>query len=179
MEKKPNYLLQYGLFAAVASALVYILLYLGGVKAMMNPLTFLTYLVPITFAVLACIKQKKAQEGYLSFSEALKTAFGVAVFAALATTVLSYVLLNFIDPDFKAALQQASLETTEKFMKKFGAPQEQIDKALDEAAKTDSFSLGKIMIGFAFSCIFWFLISMLIAVIVKKKKPENGMPQSM
>jgi Na+/proline symporter len=71
------------------------------------------------------------------------------------------------------------MEMTEKMMKKFGAPQDTIDKAIADAAKTNPFSLSKMALGFAFYCIFWFLISLIVAAIVKKKNPADQMPQTM
>ncbi len=177
--KQSNPLVQYGLISALVGVLFYIILYLGGVKLFMSPVAYIAYLIPIVFATLATIKAKSNNGGFLEFSQALKIAFGVFVITSLATTVLSYVLMNFIDTDFAQAMQQATLEMTEKMMKKFGASQDQIDKALTEASKKSPFTLGKMALGFAFSCILWFLFSLIIAAIVKKKNPQNDMPQTL
>ncbi|MFY7841006.1 MAG: DUF4199 domain-containing protein [Lacibacter sp.] len=180
MEKKTtNPLVQYGLLSALIGVLVYIGLYLGGVKLMTSPIAYASYLLPILFAVLACVAAKKQEGGFLPFGKALKISFGVFVITGLAGTLFSYVLFNFIDVEFKQAMQQVSLEMTEKMMKKFGAPQDTIDKAMDEAMKKDNFSLGNMMLGFAFSCFLYFLFSLIIAAIVKKKNPENEMPQTL
>jgi hypothetical protein len=177
--KSSNVLLQYGLFSAVAGILAYLLLYIGGTSIMTSPVAFVTNLIPIAFAVLACLAVRKKNGGFLEFSEALKTSFGIFVISGFAVTVFSYVLLNYIDPDFKIAMQQAAMELTEGMLKKFGASQDQIDKAMDEASKKDNFSISSVMLGFAFSCILWFLFSLIISLIVRKKNPNAGMPQSM
>lgn len=180
MEKKAtNPLLQYGIFSAVIGLIAYIGLYLGGVKLMTSPFAFAMNLLPIVFAVMACIAAKKQDGGYLTFGKALKISFGVFVITGIITSFFAFFLFNFIDLEFKQAMQQASLEMTENMMKKFGAPQDQIDKAMDEAMKKDNFSLGNIMLGFAFSCFLYFLFSLIIAAIVKKKNPENEMPQTL
>lgn len=177
--KQSNPLLQYGLLSAAVGVIAYIALYLGGVKLMVSPLAFVLNLLPIVFAVLACITVKKRNGGFLEFGQALKISFGVFVITGIAVSIFSYVLLNFIDLEFKQAMQQTSLEMSEKMMKRFGASQDQIDKALDEANKKDNFSFGNVMLGFAFSCFIYFLISLIIALIVRKKNPENQMPQTM
>lgn len=177
--KSSNVLLQYGLFSAVAGILAYLLLYLAGTSVMTSPVAFVTNLIPILFAVLACLAVRKQNGGFLEFSDAIKTSFGIFVISGFAVTVFSYLLLNYIDPDFKTAMQQAAMEMTESMLKKFGAPEEQIDKALEEASKKDNFSFGNVMLGFAFSCILWFLFSLIISMIVRKKNPNAGMPQSM
>jgi hypothetical protein len=179
MEKKQtNPLVQYGLLSAAVGLITYIGLYLGGVKLMTSPVAYATYLLPILFAVLGCVAAKKQNGGFLEFGQALKISFGIFVITTLASSLFSYVLLNFIDPEFKEAMQQVSIEMTEKMMKRFGASQDQIDKALDDASKKDNFSFGSVMLGFAFSCFISFLISLIIAVIVKKKNPQNDMPQT-
>lgn len=177
--KQSNQLIQYGLMSAVVAVLFYIILYMGGVKFFMSPAAYFAYVIPIVFAVLACLAQKKENGGYLNFSEALKTSFGVFVITALFTSITSYVLMNYIDKSFAEAMQQATLEMTEKMMKRFGAPQDTIDKAVSDAANKNPFTLGKMFLGFAISCVLWFLFSLLISVIVRKNKPENEMPQTL
>ena len=90
-------------------------------------------------------------------------------------------------PDLEQFLEQLAhearpgdrLPTIRELMKRFGASQDQIDKALDEANKKDNFSFSSVMLGFAFSCFIYFLFSLIIALIVRKKNPENQMPQTM
>jgi predicted permease len=69
------------------------------------------------------------------------------------------------------ALDRYSIEAVEKMMARFGVPQEEIDKAIKTAQNTDNFSIGNMLLSFAFTCILWFLFSLIIAAIVKKKKP--------
>jgi Protein of unknown function (DUF4199) len=177
--KQTNPLLQFGLLSAAVGVMAYIGLYLGGVKLMSSPLAFILNLLPIVFAVMACITIKRRNGGYLEFGQALKTSFGVFVITGLAVTIFSYVLLNYIDLEFKQAMQQMTIDMSEKMMKRFGASQDQINKALDEASKKDNFSISSVMLGFAISCFVYFLFSLIISLIVRKKNPENQMPQTM
>jgi hypothetical protein len=176
--KKVNTLLQYGLLSAVISLLLFVVLYMGGIKLFTSPLAYAAFLVPIIFAVLACVKEKKQRGGYLDFGKALQIAFAVFVISSLVTTIANYVVLNFVDNEFRDALQQYSMEQTEKWMKKFGAPQDQIEKALKDTAEKNPFTAGKLALGFAFYCFLWFIFSLIIALIVRKKRPENEMPNS-
>lgn len=177
--KQPNVLLQYGLLSGLVGVLFFISLYLVGAKSFASPLALIAYVVPLVFAVLACIKAKQVGEGYLEFGKALKTAFGVFVISTFCTTLALYVLLNFVDEDFRQALTQISMEQTEKILKKFNTPQDKIDEALTGMAKGNQYSFGKLMLGYVFYCIPWFLLSLIIAAIVKKKNPENEMPQTL
>jgi hypothetical protein len=174
--KKTSTLMQYGLISALVGILFFVILYLGGSKLFTSPLAFAGYVLPIIFAVLACVKQKKNNGGFLEFKEALKIAFGVFVITALASTLVSYVILNFIDDGFRESLLQATIETTQKMMKRFGASDDMIDKQVQQMLQSNPFSFGKMILNFAWGCIIWFIFSLIIAAIVKKKKPEFPQP---
>ena len=109
--KKTNTAVTYGLISGLASVLFSLLLYLGGVKWFVSPVAYTGILIPIIIAVLAGLKQKKTEGGYLEFSAALKVVFTCFVIGTVISTLFSYILLNFIDVPFRQALAQ---ETTVK-----------------------------------------------------------------
>lgn len=170
-QKTENVGMMYGLMGGAASILFSLMLYLGGVKWFVSPIAYFGLVIPIAFAVLAALRQKKMGGGYLEFSQALKTLFLCFVIMAILGTLFSYVLLNIIDIPFREALAQETAEKTAQFMQKLGATQQQIDKATTDALNGNNYTVGKMALGTAFYLIFWFLISLLIAAIVKKKKP--------
>jgi hypothetical protein len=170
--KKTNVLLHYGSMAALGSALFFVILYLGGTAFFGSPAAFLSYVIPIGFAIFGCIKAKKENGGFLAFREALKICFGIFVFCAFATSLLSYIMFNFIDPAFKESMLQLTIEKTQQFMAKFNTPQDTIDKQIQAMLKKDIFSLGSIAQSFVFGCVFWFVIALIVAAIMKKNKPE-------
>ena len=164
--------LTYGLITGLAICLITLVQYLGGLKTYMSPIGFLTYILLVVMAVVAAQKQKKINEGYLSFGEALKVTFSVIASALLLQTLFTYVLLNFIDPSFKQALLQASLNASEAFLRKMGMSENTIDEAMEKARETDSMSLPSMLFGYALWCIAWFVVCLIISAIVKKNKPE-------
>lgn len=167
-----NFGLTYGLISGAASVLFTLVLYLGGVKLFVNPIAFLGWAIPIVFAVLAGLAQKKANGGYLDFKQALKVTFTVFVVGSLISTVFSYVLFNIIDVPFREALAQETAMVTEKMMKGFGASQNDIDKAVEQSLNGNNYTPGKMLLGFAMLCIPWFIVSLIISAIIKKNKPE-------
>ncbi len=172
VEKKTNVIVQYGLMAALGSILFFVVLYLGGTAFFGSPAAFLSYVIPIGFAVFACIKAKRENEGFLPFRSALKICFGIFVLSAFATSLLSYILFNFVDPTFKESMLQLTIENTQKLMAKFNTPQDVIDKQIQGMLSKDMFSLGSITQSFVFGCVFWFVIALIVAAIMKKNKPE-------
>ncbi len=170
--KKTNPLLQYGLLSGIVSILFLILLYIAGAKSFTSPVAWLGLAIPIILAVLACRKQKKENGGFLEFSQALKISFGVMAISSLLYSLASFVLLNFIDTAFRERLLQATIEMTQRMMQRFNAPQDAIDKTIQEMTTSNPYSLGRTMFNFAWFCIVWFIIALIISAIVKKKKPE-------
>ena len=49
---------------------------------------------------------------------------------------------------------------------------EATEKAIEDIANTNPFSFGKIILAFCFSLIFYFIISSIIALILKKENPN-------
>jgi Protein of unknown function (DUF4199) len=170
--KKSNPLVQFGLLSGLVSILFLIILYMGGTKFFTSPLAWCGLLIPIIFAVVACRKQKRENGGYLEFRQALKISFGVMVLSSLLYSLASYVLLNYIDTAFRESMLQATIEMTQKWMQRFNAPQDAIDKAIQELSTTNPWSLGRTIINYAWFCIVWFIIALIVSAIVKKKKPE-------
>ena len=164
-------LLPYGLISALVSVLFYVILYLNGTEAFMHPVAFLSYLIPITFAVLACRKAKK-QTGYLEFGAALRLTFGIQVLSFFALTLFSYLLMNYFDPGFAERMLQLTIQKTQEMLERFKVPQSEIDKQIKGVMSKDLFSLKAILQNFAISCIVLFLFSLIIAAFVKKNKPE-------
>lgn len=166
----------YGVIAGIATVLFTLMLYLGGVSWFTSPVAWLGFVIIIVFAVLAPIKQKRLNSGYLEFKEALKISFTVFTIGTLISTLFNYVLFNFIDIPFREAYAQEMAKKSGEMMKNFGAPQEEIDKAVEKAMSADNYSIGNMLLGTAFILIIFFLFSLLIAAIVKKKRPEFPAP---
>jgi hypothetical protein len=170
-DSKPRIGLTYGLIAGLVITVVTLLQYLGGLDMYLSPVGYVSYLVIITMAVLAALKVRKANEGFLEFSQALKVTFTVFAIAFAMQTLFNYILFNFIDVPFKEAVSQEVMNKTEQMMKKFGMTDSQIDQALDEQRKKDQFSLSSVLLGYAISCVLAFIFCLLISLIVKRSKP--------
>jgi hypothetical protein len=97
------------------------------------------------------------------------------VIGSLITSIYSYILYNFLDPTLPDQLKHYSLETTEKWMRKFKAPQEQIDEQLDKVAAQDfAMTAGKIFISYLQQLIAYFVFAAIISLIIRKKRPVAG-----
>jgi hypothetical protein len=169
--RKSNTTLMYGVIGGLALSVFLLVLYLIGTSAFLSPAAWIGYIVIITIAVLAGLRQRKLNGGYIEFAEALKIVFGVFALSFLIQTIFSYILLNYIDVPFRDALTQATMDRTEEFMKRMGMSADEIDKALTEAGKTDPSSIKNTALGYGISLIVFFIISLIIAAIIKRKAP--------
>ena len=170
---KTNIAVLYGLICGGVSVVLTLVLYLAGAEYFGNFwLGIAAFAISIAIAVMGGLAQKKANGGYLPFSEALKTVFTIFVISAFISTLFLYILLNYIDEPFRQALAQVTAEKTGEMMKNFGAPQDQIDKATTDALDANNYSAKRMFLGFAFYCTIWFIFSLIIAAIIKRKRPE-------
>lgn len=170
-EKKPNVGFNYGLIAGLVITLITLIQYLGGIEWYLSPIGFVSYLIIVTAAVLAALRVRKENEGFLEFSQALKVTFLVFVIAFLVQTLFTYVLLNFVDVSFKEAVSQEIMNKTEQMMKKMGMSDSKIDEHFEAERSKDQFSLGRMLLGYGLTCIVSFIFCLLIALIVKRSKP--------
>ncbi len=170
-ESTTNTGLTYGLIAGLIVCVILLLQYLGGLDMYLSPVGYIAYLVMITMAVLAALKVRRSNEGFLEFSTALKVTFTVFAIALLLQTLFNYILFNFIDVSFKEAVSQEVINKTEQMMRNFGASDSQIEEALESERNKDQYSPTRVLLGYAISCIIAFIICLLIAVIVRRNKP--------
>jgi hypothetical protein len=80
--------------------------------------------------------------------------------------------MNFADPAFAERIAQLSIEKGQEWMERFGVPQDKIDEEIKKMTADNLYSLKSTIQGLAFMCIPYFIISLIIAAIMKKNKPE-------
>lgn len=168
--------LKWGLISGLASVLLSVCIWVLAPSMMFSLWMILIFVVLfILFGVLAGLERKKALGGFMNFKQGLQVVFLTFVIGAFIAAIYTYVLYNFLDPSLPDQMKHYSLETTEKWMRKFNAPQEQIDEQLDKVAAQDfNMGLGKSMLNYLQQLIFHFIIAAIIALIIRKKRPETG-----
>lgn len=176
---KKNTGVLYGLINGAVGIVFTVILYLGGAKMFVSPVAWVGLVLPIVVCVIGGLQHRKQQGGYIEFSEALKLTFLILVIGALIATIFQYILFNYIDVPFREALAQVSAEKAEEFMRRFGATEEQIDKAVEETLNGNNYTIGKLFLSFGMGCILWFIVALIVSAIIKRKRPpfENTFNQ--
>ena len=169
----------YGLINAGVAIVFTVILYLGGAKTFVNPIAYVGVALPIVVCVLGGLQIRKQQGGYLEFSEALKNTFLILVIGSLIATLFQFILFNYIDVSFRQALAQVTAEQAEKLMRRLGAPESQIDEAVEKTLNQNNYTIGRLLLGFVVGCIWWFIVALIVSAIIKRKRPpfENTFNQ--
>jgi hypothetical protein len=87
---------------------------------------------------------------------------------------VSVAIFAVIDPDAATYLNEQILILSKTTMERFGAPQEVITTALEEASKKDNFSIGMQLQSYVFRLAFYAIVGLIVALIVKKTNTSEA-----
>lgn len=161
-------------FGIIAGAVYILLLLIRYMFFNSNPMVFtgtifVSYLVILSFFVLAALARRKELGGYANIKELFSTIFMVILIAEICYAAFNYIYLNFIDPNFYPHY----LEVTIQYMKNKGVGEEvlnhQIGKLQDQMKEIKSIS--NILIGLATWIVVDSIIGIIIALVTKRDKP--------
>ena len=166
--------INYGLYLGAFLALFTVIGYALNLELLVNFwLTLL--LLPIIIIVLGIVstaKSKSLLNGFLSFKQAFSSYFITVAIGILISTVVSIIIFNFIDPDAANTLKELIVEKTINFMEGMGAPAESMAEAVENIESQDTFGFGTQLKSLAQSLVFFAVIGLIVAAIMKKN-PET------
>jgi hypothetical protein len=169
-----NHVTKWGLIVGAVSITLTILLYVVDYTLMVQLKTlFVMLLIYLGITIYAGIDYRNGVGGFLPYGKAFVHGFLVLAVSALLATLFNMVLYNVIDAELPQKLTDASLENTREMMVSFGAPEESIDQALEEArGRTENqFTITGQLIGFASILFFSAIMALISAIFVKKNQP--------
>lgn len=159
-----------GLVSVVISVLVYII----------SPASFASMWLglfmlglALFFMIWGGVAFRRENNDEITFFQALGAVLIVGVIVSLLGTIFSYILFNFIDTDLAELIKQKVIENTTEMMEKFGATDDDIEKALDKIEEESfQFGLKEYVIRFLQGMGFYVVIGLIVAAFVKRN-PEN------
>jgi hypothetical protein len=176
MTKARKNSLNYGLIMGLVTVTLNVVLYvtgnynLGSGEEANLWLSIFNIAVTVTFPLLAILKQKTDQGGFISFWEAFRSGFTVILVAAILVGAWLLVYTMALNPDYKEQL----IEQTIAQMQASGQDltEEQMDQGI---AMTERFSTPWMMAGFTIvsSAFFGAIISAILGGILQKRSPES------
>ncbi len=167
-----KFVLNYGLLLGIVSVIFGVIMYVTNVYldpgVIYSAIGFLVLIVIITLGIKAF---KTENDGYLSLGEALKVGIGVAVIGGIITAVWSFVLMNYIEPEYMNQIMEVQRE------KMIEMQPNMTESQLEAASEMTSKMSSPLMI-MAFSLIgnlfFGLVISLIAGLIMKNKNPMEG-----
>ena len=118
------------------------------------------------------IQYREMLGGFVSFKIAYIYSILTFVLAGLIGTAFSILLFQVIDPDLPQLMSEAIIEQTVEMMEGFGANQEIIDEAIEDADPAASFTVMGQIKSFGMVLIFYAVMSLITGAIIKRKVPD-------
>lgn len=168
--KTGKFALNYGLLLGGISMIFAFMLYTadmhyqGGIAVML-----ISIALSLAALIVAMIQFKKANNGFMTFGQALKIGVGVCLIGGIIGIIFNQIMSNVIDPDMLAKAMEFQknqlLETT-------SMTAEQVDAQM-EMGKTFSTPTMQIVFGLIFSLLVGFVLSILPALVLKRNENLN------
>jgi len=157
--------IRYGILAGISVILYMLVFYWYDVKVMLGPSVFWsTTLLFIVGMFFAAREERKVRE-FMTFREVLPVAFVTYLVANLFFYDFLYILFNFVDSSLPELQRQVSLEAIQE-----SGFTEYVEEAIEEIEKMPAeFTLGQAFFDYVRSAIFGFLLSLIIAGLVRNK----------
>ena len=166
--------LNFGSYLGVFLILITVAIYAINLNLMANMYLGLGMIALIIgVGIFATSKVKQGLNGFISFKDAFSAYFITTVLGVVISSIFSFILFSFIDPDAAEEIKKITIEATINTMKGFNAPVEVIAASVEEMEKTDQFSLGSTAQSLVFGSLFQAVIGLIVGAIMKKSNPDE------
>ena len=164
---------QYGLYVGLILSTFTVVSYAVNIELLTKWwLGIILFLIIVIMGIVSTAKAKSILGGFISFKQAFSAWFITIVVGIAISTAVNILLFNVIDPEAAEMVKQATIEATVSMMENFGTPQEAIDQAIVEIENTNQFAIGNLLQSLAFQFIFYAVIGLIVALVMKKSDPD-------
>lgn len=161
-----------GLILGIVSVVLTFLIYFISPESLASFSTGMVILAIFLGALIYLgIQYRKSIGGFMDFGTGFKFAFIALIIAGLIGIVGNFLLYNVVDPELPGVLVEAQLETTMAMMERFGAADAMTSEQIEEIRKgaASNFTLVGQLKGFGFALIFYGIVALIVAAIIKKR----------
>ncbi|MBU3821725.1 DUF4199 domain-containing protein [Flavobacteriaceae bacterium XHP0103] len=163
----------YGLYLGSLLAILTVGAYAVNIDLLTNTWFGIFILIAIiVFGIIAVAKVKQAQDGFASFKQAFTSYFITILIGLVVSTIVSYVLFNFIDTEAADLLKEKTVEKTIQMMEGFNAPPETIAKSVEQIESQNQYSILNVLKGLAGNLVLFSIIGLIVAAAMKKTNPN-------
>lgn len=164
-----------GIIVGLISALIIFFTYISGPESMDNRwIGVLSLILTMGTAVFLGIQHRNQTGGFMSYKSALVFLVIVGVIAMAVQFLVQTVLYDVIDPEFLPKAKEIVVENMVDEMIEKGTPEHIIDMSVGfvESGFDSQMTISGRLLGTGFQLLIWGVISLLLALIIKKNKPE-------
>ncbi|MCM8570778.1 DUF4199 domain-containing protein [Gramella jeungdoensis] len=127
----------------------------------------------VILASMSTSKAKKVSVSLFKFKDAFAAYFLTVFIGTLISLVFGMILFNIIDTEAAKTLTELTIESTRAMMEGFGAPEEQINEAIQKMQEENQYSLVNQLKGYGFQLILYALIGLIVALVFREKESTN------
>jgi DNA-binding transcriptional regulator of glucitol operon len=165
--KTGKFALTYGLILGGISVIYAFMLYTmdmhyqGGAAVMLISIGLM-----IAAVIIGMMQFKKANNGFMSFGQALKVGVGICLISGIIGVIFNQILANVIDPEM---MSKAIEYQRGQLMEGTALSPEQIDAQIEMGQKFSTPSM-QVLFGLIFSVVLGFIVSLIPALVLKKQE---------
>lgn len=164
--KTGKFSLNYGLILGLVSVVFGIMLYTQDMHTSQSPALMIIGIVLAAIVTFIGISNfRKANEGFLTLSQALKIGAGIALISAIIAIIYNLVLVNVIDPDAPSKIMDARLGPA---LESGEITQEQFNVQKDQSIKFWWMGYPVLLI---LNILIGLVLGLISGLILKKAKP--------
>lgn len=161
-----------GLHAGIVIVVLGSILHAIDPKSFLNMYGFVGYVVFLFFMVRSVLQVRKNEGGILPFGSAFVAAFIPMTIGVFISSVFTYAMHNWINPDLIILMKEIAIESTtmamEKMSKMFDMDVD-VDEVIKELEKVDySFGLGSLLLSWITTSIMGCVPALIIAAFTKR-----------
>lgn len=166
---------KYGVYAMLLGLIISILFYILNPGLLMNWAAYLPSLVTIILMVMAVKECRNYLGGHISMREGWLTGWSAYLFPAVISTLLTWLLFNYIDPSLLDLQREKAIEAAIRMAEAFGMSADDQEKMMSSLENADmSLTMGRAMMSLVFSLLLGGIIAAIIALIMKREKPKDS-----
>lgn len=176
MEKSSKKLgTSYGVYLGIALILISVFIYAFDISMMTEwYLLAINIVLVLVLGTMAIKKAKGFSSSLFTFKDAFSTYFLTVLIGLFLATIFSLILFNVIDPQAAETLKELTMEKQAEMFANFGMTEAQINEAMIEMEKQETFSLKSLGISFASQLVLFSIIGLIIALIFREKDTTNA-----
>lgn len=170
-----KHFMRFGILYALIQIVLTVLMYVAGIEFFASNLFLfgtLMLLLTIAYTIFSILRFRKSIGGYMTLKEGFMVTFFTLAIAGLITTTFTLILYNVVDKEYPRLLGEKTVEKTRELMERFGAPQDQIDKKIEDMGDpAQKFTVMGQIQGYLFGLVIYAFYSVILGAIFKRNRP--------